>query len=433
MSWHFADCTTPIAETLQAAGTAGRIVLTGPYPEAATFRSWLQAVPDEWEVTVRKAQSKGRCEARYRHASGRELRVTSAAVWFGAQPLAPALAQQQLRRLASRLNREFRREGTLPLVSPAVCGLTLWREEAEEVFPPLPEEQQTLIRATSGQGREELLWGKWPGHERDPFVPALPGFHYWDMRLAYASVCENLPVGPAIHDNGGEVPLVGRVRVMAWPPLLEWDHIGLLPLKTAGALRPSFPTETFIGWCDAREARLAVANGWGVRVLERLVMQEGRPLNTWSRRLLRVLAEYDAAGEKGMARACRAILLQSIGDLHGRGRALEQVLRSRAGVTAVREVRQGRRAERLSHPEWTAAIWARVRYRLAKAMLEVPRADLVGCYVDCIYTAQRPPWPDRVKLGALRRKGSLLGPLPAPKTLGDLHTLAHQAEETSNV
>jgi|SRR5438445_2573200 len=419
MSAHFAPLSTPLAESLSECRHGDRLMLCGPYPPASEFKAWLSDAPG-WEVKISKARSSGVCEATYRRDSTR-IRVTSVASWFGDEPLLPEQAHRRLNQLASTLNLAFRREGRLPLISPAVTGLTLWRETAEAQYPPLPEAIQTLIRSTCGQGREELF---------GPVGPEIPGFLYLDMRLAYGACCENLPVGPVTHDAAAEIPWHGRVRAVVTIPR-DWEGPGLLPLKTP-FLSPCFPRlpgGQFETWLDAREARLATAHGWEVAVRERLVMTEGRPLNTWSRRLIRVMADYESRGDAAGARAVRAILLQSIGDLHGRGRAALRVFRHADGTLEEKAVAPWTRGGPLSHPEWSAAIWARCRYRLAKALLSVPRETLLGCCVDALYLTTDPGWPETGKIGEFRVKGRLAGPLPAPRTLADLHRLADEARD----
>ena len=158
-------------------------------------------------------------------------------------------------------------------------------------------------------------------------------------------------------------------------------------------------------------------------------MTEGRPLNTWSRRLIRVMADYESRGDAAGARAVRAILLQSIGDLHGRGRAALRVFRHADGTREEKAFAPWSRGGPLSHPEWSAAIWARCRYRLAKALLSVPRETLLGCCVDALYLTADPGWAETGKVGEFRVKGRLSGPLPAPRTLSDLHRLADEARD----
>lgn len=421
MSALYSSLSVPLSESLSRATNGDRIVLCGPYPPAAEYRAWLSDCPG-WSARISKARSSGVCEATYTRSEIR-VRVTSAASWFGDEPSSPEQCRRRLSTLAERLNAAFRRGGRLPLVSPAVTGLTLWRETAEDEYPPLPEGIQTLIRATCGQGREEVLWAG---------GPEIPGFVYLDMRLAYGAFCENLPCGPVCRDEGLELPWHGRVRARVTIPR-EWRGVGLLPLK-AGRFSPHFPRtagQEFETWLDAREARLAQTQGWRVEVLERLVMREGRPLNTWSRRLIRVMADYEERGDKAGARAVRAVLLQAIGDLHGRGRVAERVFRTREGAELVREAPLARRAERLSHPEWSAAIWARCRYRLARALLDTPPELLLGCCVDALYLTEDPCWPGTGKPGEWRLKGVIPAPRPAPRTLTDLHRLSDEARDGS--
>jgi hypothetical protein len=395
-----------------------RLVLCGPYPETAgQFRAWLSDVPAEWAPRVNAARANGHCEATYTLPGGR-VRITSAAAWFGKVTLAPDQARRIFERLQWHLKREFDRDENVPLVTPAAAGVALWRQEMEDTYPELDAEHQTLIRATSGQARSEVLTA--------PAVERISEFGYWDMRLAYPAVTENLPVGPAIREARGfgelEVPTVGRVNVrFVAPP--DWSHVGLLPAKAWGEKSLPFPLRGQ-GWCDAREARLALTAGWQVEVLERLVMQEGKPLNTWIRRLKRLWCYFDGQGETALRDAIRRVMLAGPADMWGAGREQTELRKAVSGREVEVKAPAARRTERVSHPEWPAAIWARTRYRLAKYLLQAPRELLLGCHLDCAYTCGDPGWVDRGEWGDMRLKGALVLAGPAPQTMTELRALA---------
>jgi hypothetical protein len=423
----YVSMTLPLTEHLASLPPGEwRLVLCGPYPDTASqFKAWLADVPEEWLPRINAARANGHCEATYTTA-GCRVRVTSAASWFGKVTLTPDAARRLFERLQWHLKREFDREASVPLVTPAAAGIALWRAEAEDTYPELDPAHQQLIRETSGQARSEVL--------TLPELESIREFAYWDMRLAYPSVTENLPVGPAIREARGfgelEVPPVGRVLVNFRAPK-EWQHVGLLPSKEWGASHLGFPREGQ-GWCDVREARLALVAGWHVEVLERLVMQEGRPLNTWLRRLKRLWCYFDSEGRPDdllLRDAMRRIMLAAPADMFGRGRSVSEERPALSGETVELQVQQRRRTERVSHPEWPAAIWARTRYRLAKYLLSALRDLLLGCDTDCAYTCGDPGWSDRGQWGDMRLKRALLLVGPAPRTMDELKFLASGRDE----
>jgi hypothetical protein len=401
-----------------------RLVLCGPYPgEANRWRRYLSDVPPGWQAKVKVARSNGACDAYLYAPDGRRVRVTSTAVWFGPEPLAPNVAQRLFARLQYHLKHEFHREENVPLVTPAVAGMALWRPSAGE-WPELPDDLQEKIRTTSGQARRELL--------TVPELQEIRGFQAWDMRFAYADFCERLPVGPAELEQTTDLerlPMVGRARV-DFRPSRDWAHVGILPSKEYG-VGLYFPTDYrwHTGWCDTREARLALSQGWEVRPRAVLRMQEGRPLDTWSRRLKRLWAWFgEESRSVELQGAVRRILLATLGDFQGRGRLELRTMPTVRGTRVEVELEQGRAKERPSHPEWSAAIWARCRYRLARHMLTLPREIILGCHTDCIYLADDPGWGNGAAIGQLRLKGALFCSGPAPHTSGELDALKAAAD-----
>jgi hypothetical protein len=182
---------------------------------------------------------------------------------------------------------------------------------------------------------------------------------------------------------------------------------------------------------DASEARQAHLHEWRVEVLETIAFTEGRPLNTWSRRLKRLYERFEEMDEPALKRAARAILLHTLGDFHGRGRFKERPVRAASGAVVLREGRALSVSDRPSHPEWTAAVWSRCRYRLTKYLLQAPRESLLGCYIDAAYTIADPGWGNPAwgqgTYGHMRLKGRLTGPLAPPREERELFDLSHQA------
>jgi hypothetical protein len=409
-----------------------RILLCPPYPETAEqLRYYLRdgAMLAGWGFVVRSAHANGRCEATFTHPDGRRVRCTSAAAWFGPEGDERSIAAT-LKQAARQINKTFRRDRPLPLVTPATCGMALWREEAGGRYPELTEEEQSLVRSTTGQGRQQVL--------TPPDCGRITTFGYWDMRLAYPSCMEHLPVGPARRDNDPVIPAVGRVLGRFRIPE-DWRHVGILPAKTPflGLDWPDQPGLEGESWCDASEARLAQQHGWAVQVLERLVLQEGAPLDGWRRRLVKLYLQAEHDGDRLLKLAYRSILNHTAADFMGRGRTTPAMVRQVGNGAVEHPVMGPRRTERETHPEWSAAIWARCRRRLTNSLLSVPREALLGCYVDEVYLAETPPWsrldadPDHI--GHMRCKGVLVGDLAPPRTMNELwelkRTAATAAEE----
>lgn len=402
-----------------------RYVLCGELESVSDMRAWLLAVPAGWSARIIQCRSNGMVEAYYTRDDGRRIRVRSAAEWFG-----PGLTVGEVPALFDRLQwhlaREFvGRKTPAPLVSPQVCGRALWKgtEPWGDLYDPLPEEIQNLIRATCGQGRREVLAA--------PELQELPAFWYWDMKLAYPAFMENLPVGPATWVDGMPAGY-GWVNVRFTVPK-GWEHVGLLPVKVA-QIGHHWPTEgTHETWCNPAEVRQAESQGWRVEFLQGLAMPEGKPLNAWSRRLKRLYERFEEMGEDRLKRAARAILLHTLGDYHGRGRVIERDVRNARGATVSRQGQGPTRVD--SHPEWTSAVWSRCRYRLTRYLLSAPRGILLGCYGDAAYTLADPGWGNPAwgqgTLGHMRLKGRLQASgrcrLPAPRIEADLFELAARA------
>jgi hypothetical protein len=86
------------------------------------------------------------------------------------------------------------------------------------------------------------------------------------------------------------------------------------------------------------------------------------------------------------------------------------------------------------HPEWAALIWADCRTRLLRTWksvdgekvefgaLTLPREQIVGFALDCIYATHDPGWPEGNR-GGYRVKKVVLGPLAAPRTMVDIYRL----------
>jgi len=457
--------TGDLAAVLETARShaAARVMLCGPRPTPG----WLFGrQPHSWTGGAHYLDA-ALPVARFTHETGQAVQIRRAAEWFGEHTGNPAtdLGPVEAKAAYELLARHYRR--TIPdgrlFDSPGATGVDGWLRSggswAEQLSPDLAD----LIRATSPQHRVELF--KHPGKA--------PGFVYLDGRWQYAALTRELGTAPAYELTAGmaaeladktHLQTRARFRVRATVPK-TWDTLGILmapagPSPTDGWRAPREPGEVFETWCDAAELRLAVACGWPVDYLEGIAYTGGRPLDTWTARLIRLRdAMLGAVREAGSpkiaaaaAHAVRAILLHGIGSFHSTGRDLVRVvnpmqyqgsapLEQQGDVWTVRERQAltGRWAT-LAHPEFSSQVWARSHARLLESptpskgtwagALQVPYADLIGVRGDALYLTRDPGWPDDGRPGRLRVKGTIDHPVPYPQIMNALNRLRVQAERT---
>lgn len=427
-----------------------RVYLVGPRPgdgTAAGLRRWAAgAVPPGW-VPHGALYAEGVTPAmRYqRTGDGPPVELVAASAWYpdATDPATTAAAHELLRELVGGAF-----DGGELLTTPASTGrLLLMRSLGGRSFPVLDTDTQELIRSTSGQGRIELL---------APAAAELPELVAYDGRLMYAGCVRELGHGVPTHDDGDEYAgmVRGRYRVRFTVPR-DWCHVGLLGVHDGDGWRwPSTPGEEHETWADGAEVGLAIAHGWTVRIRERLLFPEhrGRPLDGWASRLVAIREQLLARAAVGAvegetarlaAAGVRSILLHGIGALHGTPHRVTRASTNPGDVPA--EAGDSWRIEgdthvwseaeaaswpAMCHPEWSAAVWARARVRLLHApagrgqapagALHVARSQLVAFRTDAVYLASDPRWHDDGAVGRLRRVSSTPGPMPWPRSHGDL-------------
>ena len=424
----------------QLPGYVERVYLTGPRPfadDADGFRAWHTEHVPGWTARHYLERST-RPILEWRTDDGRVVELLRAATWLGETDAPPHEVVRAMVRLGAALRERFGDDATV-LRSPATTGRELFvRSIARgDQHAVLPDDVQAQIRATSTQGRIELLW---QGGE-------LPGLVEYDARVQYAALCTELPSGEPERWRG-EHPYgdFARCRVLArWTIPAAWDHVGILPVLETGHgwTWPAEPGTTHEGWIAGVELHLARRWGWDVQVLESLVWPtKGRPLDTWARKIADAAMDAEHNGDQLVRSALRAVVLHAIGAFQGR----EHVVTKAAGVDEVTDLPAGATGLRwegdaivwgelagqawpeLAHPEWCAEVWARARCRLLDSpapggrvgALHVPRAQLVGLYTDAIYLTTDPGWPDDGKVGRFRREMAHVGPVRAPRSIGDL-------------
>lgn len=434
---------------------AERVFVVGPKP--AEGNRWLLKAAPGWTAGTHFLHS-SLPTGRWSHdGTGAKVQLRRAAEWFGEGEYGVSDARNAWA-LTLHVHRQVFGERAGLHDSPAATGLDAWARSvpADVELPQLDEDTAQLVRSTSPQHRVELLQ-----HDR----PKVPGFFYLDGRMMYAALTRGLGVGPVVRLAGRDAAdyaeaqpyararYLVRFRVPEW-----WEHVGLLMVKDAdgrGWSAPREPGQTGETWCDAAELHLARTQLWSLDVREAIVFSKGRPLDTWTDRVLRARALAGAVDApqlvRDMARAAlRSTLLHGIGAFHSTGRDVTRVydpVNAPAGVQVepagdvviVRDYAplSGRNAA-LRHPEWSSQVWGRAHARLLDSptgdkgtragALHVPFRDVLGMRGDALYLAGEPSWPDDGKEGRLRPKGALRRTVAAPTTAAQLNALRGQAE-----
>jgi hypothetical protein len=410
-------------------GTCERVYVAGAKPDTAELLADLSGYPsasvylDGHWPTVR--------------LGGRSIHWS--AQWTGNESWGPFDAAWFMQALASDIRRHFGATATL-LATPATTGRDLWLRTIRREWPVMSEQAQRIVRATSTQGRIETF-----GTGTTSRVVA------YDMRAAYTAkaVLAELPVGePEQLDVVDAYGLLSsrpyaRARYrLNWAAPRGWRHPGMLPMRDEHSGARTFPL-LGVGWVDGSEMLAAVKAGWMIAAcgdesgLAALYWPEqGDPFGRWGAILRERMANADRRENREMRHAWRAILIQAIGAFHGSARRVTVIGSDPpANVENVSLLPDGRVrwTERthalwreLSHPEWSAAIWARVRTRLLVSpvggMLAVPPERILGCRTDAIYLTEPENWPDDGEAGRYRLKAdvTLTKPLQLPASGAEL-------------
>lgn len=445
--------------------TAQRVFVVGPRPEYTPdgFRSWMTDPGAGWATASEGhyLEDADGFTLRFEGPEGRRVSVVRAAVWFGEGDYSPVKALAAWGLLRVGIADHF--DGGTLLATPASTGRDLFvRGLGEKVFHLASPEHQALIRSTTGQGRDELL---------PPAVPALSdGLAEYDGRFMYAACAwglgsgveyDNLATGPTTEaafisqflDNPYRR---GRYQIR-WTVPARWDHVGLVGLWTDDGWRyPSAPGDSGVSWVDGSELALLVRYRWSVSIKRRLLLYQPDgpgPLDRWAKKLIALRAELLAfdPGPFGdpyglAAAAVRSILLHAVGAFTGarhvvtRTAPLDQpglvprdAMNMRVeGETIVWGEAGPARWPEVSHPEWSAAIWARCRARMLSGpggtgALHVSGSAVVAFRTDALYLAERPDWHDDGKAGRLRLVAHLPGPVPWPASKRELLSMKARA------
>lgn len=437
-----------LAELLEQC-TTPRLMLVAGLSDVG--RDWFEAVQARGWVLSHFSMEQRTATAR-RGDRSIEIRLAGLTFFKGCDDLTTVTrAWKALRQIVGRYG-----DGLPLLGNPGTIGLHLLERLLPEgaTYPVQHEEIRELLYRNSPQPRKECL--------TLPDLDQIPAFHDLDGRWMYAAcLVYSFPVGEPIRDRRSEFERYrpGWYRLTATVPP-DWQQVGLLPVpgERMGSEKPwvwpATPGMVLTDlWVSEPELRLALEEGWPCDIHERLLFGGQKVLRTWHERLLKMRndAEQVAPDLRPHVRgAIREILLHAVGRWHmqtweeERTGPLEEWERL-APTLSVGEQMSGYQREgglmsyvaqrplagqeaRWLRPEWSASIWAYCRVLLTRRLLSLPRATILGCNTDAIYTASDPHWPDDGTPGQFRSKGCLAEPLPAPHTEEALHRLKEQAE-----
>lgn len=334
------------------------------------------------------------------------------------------------------------------LATPAATGLDLLHRSLPRTlaghapleWPAAPDALRDVLFSQVGQGRMQYC----PDPAR--IGETIAGTWTLDGRWMYAACLSHLPVGVPHHTawlHGEDAEAAYLPFVTAWYRVAAqvpttWRHLGLIPERCDGMT--AWPNEPGVwipdAWVSGAELAVALEHRWPVIVYERWDYRDADhtpghdPARTWINklRLLRATSTPAAFGEHiadPMAAAIRHLVIDTVGMWH---RQAGQRLRVTPPAEAAGPVHHLDRRANLaywyertplsaealafSRPEWSATVWGRARARLHRAMLQLPRRDVLELRTDAIVLA-RPPelWPDDGQPGSFRVKDRAEGPL----------------------
>ncbi|MGI5255419.1 hypothetical protein [Actinacidiphila glaucinigra] len=452
--------------------------------------AWLTAPTPGWTEASGKGQAraKDKLAGHYLHErlpvgrwqqGDRHLELSPIGTWFDAEGADVRVVRDAFLQLWKALREQW--PDVVLLGNPARTGRDLWSRTIPtktgakwaDGYPVMSTEIRSLLHATAGQGRTELI--------TPPRVPEqLPQLVELDRTFAYAKhtwmsgLGAPQRVSAATFASWSEKQQISALyQPSHWQIRVTvpegWNHVGMLPAPITGDAAWCYPAEpgrTFLTWAGGAEVNLALRNHivpWRIEILDGLVWEQGSPLRDWADKLktawerLRAIAALH--GDEHERRAChlasrgvRAILLYGVGAFAQRPRtttgsvSVHEPQKVPAGAEIIAsdgETITWRRThytkDPYAHPEWAAGVWSGARAALLSTKmrndgisvgaLHLPPGSTVAFRTDAIYTTADVAWPYHEQPGDYLLKGLLPGPVAAPTNLTELMSLRDAGRE----
>jgi len=399
-----------VDRALDVAGAGVRhVVVCGPRPGAGKTGAvaWAGQL-GRWMPTDTPHVTRSALRARLA-ADGVDVHVTRIEPWFG-EHVAPADAAEAMRiiRHAGAL------VGVRPYGTPGQTGrrmlAAVWEARGLE-WPSCPPDVAALLRSTSGQGRFQVF-------DNDGGAELVS----IDARFQYGALAlGELPTGEPVEQTAEPDVYAPSWCEVDFAPA-PGGVLGVLGVRSLG--RWHWPSDggPYRTWCSGAEIHAARDAGYLVTVRRAIVWpSKARTLAPWVRIIVKQRDRLDAlpigAGVKRAARnGLRAMVVQAIGAIHGGAGVTDGA----PPVLCASAYKTG--GASLDHPEWTTAIYATARARLARQML-AQTAPVVACALDGYYVAGEPVLqPDNGAPGRWREVWRC-GPWSPVATMADIYAL----------
>lgn len=337
---------------------------------------------------------------------GITVHVSRVEPWFGdVLPGDAADAMRVLRHVCAKVD-------VRPTGTPGQTGRRMleqmWSRSGAS-FPECPAPVAELLRDTSGQGRFQLF------ARPDDAGAVLVGV---DARFQYGALAQlELPTGVPFETTDPD-PYAPQWCEIEFEPV-DVAGVGLLPVKGLGGWHYPIDGGPHRTWASGAEIHLAREHGYRITVRRAIVWpNKSRTLAPFARLLATQRDRIESLplpeGVRSAARSgLRAILVQTVGALHGR---------NGASSVCVASATQTEGASFVPRPEWSTAIYGLARSRLAGQMI-AQTAPVVACALDGFYVAGEPVVPaDDGAAGRWREVGRW-GAWSNLRTLADVYAV----------
>ena len=437
---------TPLSDILEHAQLQQfrQILLTGGHDAAHTPEReyWMEPTAHGWTIEHYVPEPRSCIYSRIQSGGKRDrITVRMSAAWYDACD-DTALIKEAHTRLEHLLKTEFD-AGAILFGTPSRTGQDLLLRSLPEQpeskarwnpafgrdkrppyeYLPAPADVRDILTHNFGQGRMEFI------APDTASLPPLRDMFLLDARWMYAAHVRGLPVlladgTPLIHDTAPDFEAYrpGFYRVLFRAPE-HWERIGLLPVWDAEESRTIWPVESFFwqtGWATEPEVRLALREGWDVRVRERILFTPGStpgsdPARTWIETLIRLRARIASHSTEPIDRllsaALRNLVIAPVGawsrsdkrELHvtlaGHEREIPDDAEDVTPIYADPAKPSPDTLQRLEwysrgrldaiqapmyRPEWSVAVWGSARRTLAEESLRYPQDGQIALRSDAL-------------------------------------------------